>query len=221
MKKYKFDISTSQLEKFFPEERVKTKAQIIEILMETIRYISLNNNVPKEENSGTLVLNVDRMSRLFFFKKDKYFSIVFPFYTFEEDGKFNFSFQNKIDITSQLISKVISIIKCDEFKEKCSLDFVSPICEYEEQCDENFWIFLRELLLMEDGYLRYDYDLEEYEKAKKRGEENIHPLNHYDLFYSSNASFKIGLKKELLQDEFIDLLNTRTDCKYLTNTRNE
>jgi hypothetical protein len=221
MKKYKFDISTSQLEKFFPEERVKTKAQIIEILMETIRYISLNNSVPKEESSGTLVLNIDRMSRLFFFKEDKYFSIVFPFYTFEEDGKFNFSFQNKIDITSQLISKVISIIKCDEFKEKCSLDFVSPICEYEEQCDENFWIFLRELLLMEDGYLRYDYDLKEYEKAKKRGEENIHPLHHYDLFYSSNASFKIGLKKELLQDEFIDLLNTRTDCKYLTNTRNE
>jgi len=219
MKNYKFDISTAQLEKFFPEERVKTKAQIIEILMETIRYISLNNSVPKEDNSGTLVLNIDRMSRLFFFKKDKYFSIVFPFYTFEEDGKFNFSFHNKIDITSQLISKVISIIKCDEFKEKCSFDFISPICEYEEQCDENFWIFLRELLLMEDGYLRYDYDLEEYEKAKKRGEKNIHPLRHYDLFYSSNASFKIGLKKELLQDEFIDLLNTRTDCKYLTNQR--
>jgi len=216
MKKYKFDISTSQLEKFFPKERIKTKAQVIEILMETIRYILLNNSVPKEESSGTLVLNIDRMSRLFFFKEDKYFSIVFPFYTFEEDGKFNFSFQNKIDITSQLISKVISIIKCDEFKEKCSLDFVSPICEYEEQCDENFWIFLRELLLMEDGYLRYDYDLEEYEKAKKRGEEHIHPLNHYDLFYSSDASFKIGLKKGLLQDEFIDLLNTKTNCKYLT-----
>lgn len=219
MKKYKFDISTSQLKKFFPEERVKTKAQIIEILMETIRYISLNNSVPEEENSGTLVLNIDRMSRLFFFKEDKYFSIAFPFYTFEEDGRFDFSFQNKINITSPLVSKVISIIKCDEFKEKCSLDFVSPICEYEEQCDENFWIFLRELLLMEDGYLRYDYDLEEYEKAKERGEENIHPLSHYDLFYSSNASFKIGLKKELLQDEFIDLLNTRTDCEYLTNQR--
>lgn len=219
MKQYEFDISVSIIEKLFPEERVKTKAQIIEILMEAIRYILINPSVSAEKKAGSLILNIDRMSRLFFIKKNKYVSIVFPFFAFEEDGKLRFTFQNEIDVSPQLISKVISIVKCDKFKEKCSLDFVVPICEYEENCDGNFWIFLRELLLMEDGYIRYDHDLEEYEKAKEKGEEHKHPLNHYDFFYSSNASFKIGLKNELLRDGFIDLLNTRTDCQYLTSQR--
>lgn len=217
MKKYEFDISTIFINKIFPEKRVKTKAQVIEILMETIRYFLLNPIVPEEKKAGTIILSIDKMSRLFFIKDNKYFSIVFPFYTFEKDSKFNFSFENKISITSQLISKVISIVQCAEFKEKCSFDFFTPIYEYEEKYDENFWTFLRDLLLMEDGYIRYDYDIVEFEKAKERGEEHIHPLNHYDLFYSNSASFKIGLEKELLQDEFIDLLNTKTDCKYLKN----
>lgn len=219
MKKHKFNISKTILEKFFPKERVKTKAQIIEILMETVRYVLLNPSVSEDKIAGTIILYIDRMSRVFFIhgNEEKYFSIVFPFYTFEDDGKFRFTFQNEIEITSQLISKVIAIIKCDEFKEKCSLDFVTPICEYEEGCDENFWILLRELLLMEDGYIRYDYDLKEYENAKARGEEHMHPLNHLDMFYSSNASFKIGLKNSLLHDDFIDILNTKTDCKYMTS----
>ena len=77
-----------------------------------------------------------------------------------------------IDIDARLIAQVIAIIKCDEFKANCSLDFVAPICEYEEECDENFWIFLRELLLMEDGYIRYDLDQENYDKFKTLGKEH-------------------------------------------------
>jgi len=218
MKKFEFDIDKAFLEKFFPKERVKSKAQVIEILMETTRYMLLNPFVSREKIAGKIILYIDKMSRLFFFTKEKYFSITFPFlaYDKDEEGKYKFSFQNDIDVNSQLIFKVIAIIKCDEFKEKCSLDFIAPICDYEEECDDNFWIFLRELLLMEDGYIRYDYDKKNYEKAKEKGEEHKHPLNHYDLFYSSNATFKIGLKNSLLHDNFIDLMNIHTDCNYLT-----
>jgi hypothetical protein len=109
----------------------------------------------------------------------------------------------------------MSIIKCDEFKANCSLEFAQPICDYQEECDEIFWEFLRELLLMEDGYIRYDLDQCEYDKAKERGEEYIHPLNHYDFFYSSNATFKIGLNERLTPEGFLDLLNVRTDCKFI------
>lgn len=217
MKQYEFNLNKAFLGKFFPKERVKTKAQIIEILMEATRYILINPSVPEGDIVGKIILNIDKMSRLFFFTDKKYFSIVFPFLTYEDSGKYNFSFQNDITVDSRLISQVISIIKCDEFKEKCSLDFVAPICDYEEKCDENFWIFLRELLLMEDGYIRYDYDEENYKKAKEKGEEHKHPLNHYDFFYSSNATFKVGLLNELVENNFIDLLNIKTDCNYLTN----
>jgi len=221
MKKYKFNISKNVLTKFFPEQRVKDKAQIIEILMETVRYMLINPEISDEESVGKIILYIDKMSRLFFFKEKKYFSIVFPFLTSEQDGRLSFSFQNEIDVTSRLISKVISIIKCDEFKEKCSLDFITPICDFEDECDENFWIFLREILLMEDGYIRYDYDEKSYNEALERGEKHKHPLNHYDLFYSNKATFKLGLNSEVSDDDFIDLVDIKTNCEYLTKPSTE
>lgn len=215
MKRFEFDVNRAFLEKFFPKERVKSKPQIIEILMEATRYMLVNTPVSTEKIAGKIILYIDKMSRLFFFTEDKYFSIVFPFFAYYEDGKYRFSFQNNIDVDSKLIGQVINIIQCDEFKEKCSLDFVAPICDYEEECDENFWIFLKELLLMEDGYIRYDYDKENYHKSTKQEEEHKHPLNHYDFFYSSNATFKIGLNDALNKENFIDFINIRTDCHYL------
>ncbi len=176
--------------------------------MEAIRYMLLNPNVNTEDIAGKIILKIDKMNRLFFFSSKKYFSIVFPFFSIKEGDNYIFSFRNKIEIDSHLISQVISIIQCNEFKADCSLDFVAPIYEYEEEYDENFWIFLRELLLMEDGYIRYDFDEEH-----KNGD--LHPLNHYDIFYSSHATFKIGLDRVLEEDEFIDLLNTKTNCKFL------
>jgi len=212
MKQYYFNLSSVIYNKVFPQYRIKTKAHIIEILMEITRYILLQNDpefvVSNDNSKGKVILYIDKMSRLFFFSEKKYYSIVFPFHFLEENGKYKIIFQSNIEVNSQLISKVISIIKCDEFKAQCSLDFVEPVCDAEDDCDEKFWIFLRELLLMEDGYIRYDYD-EEHE------DENNHPLNHYDLFYSSNATFKIGLSSLLREDEFVDLLDINRDCKYL------
>jgi len=213
MKIYEFNISQIYLDKFF--RPIRSKAEVIEVLMETIRYMILNPTLDKEDSHGKIILRIDKMNRLFFFSKEKYFSIVFPFFARKEDNKYIFSFKNKIEVDSRLISQVISIIKCDEFKANCSLEFAQPICDYQEECDENFWEFLRELLLMEDGYIRYDYDEENHKRFKDRGEEDKHPLNHYDLFYSSHATFKIGLNSKLNEDNFIDLLDINSDCKYL------
>lgn len=219
MKKYPFNLSKVIYDRVFPHYRIKTKAHIIEILMEAVRFILLQNDsdfiVNNDDATGKMILYIDKMSRLFFFTDKKYYSIVFPFHFLEEGNKYKIIFKSNIEVTSQLISKVISIIKCDEFKEQCSLDFVTPICDAEDDCDENFWEFLRELLLMEDGYIRYDFDQEEYNKARERGEEDRHPLNHYDLFYSTNTTFKLGLKERLTQDGFLDLLNVNTDCKFI------
>jgi hypothetical protein len=219
MKKYTFNLGKVIYDKVFPQYRVKTKAHIIEILMEITRFILLQNDpefVVDEQNSkGKVVLYIDKMSRIFFFSENKYYSIVFPFHFLEENGEYKIVFQSTIEVNSQLISKVISIIQCDKFKTRCSLDFVEPICDAEDDCDENFWIFLRELLLMEDGYIRYDFDQEEYDKASEKGEEDRHPLNHYDFFYSGSATFKIGLQDSLKEENFIDLVNTTTSCKFI------
>ncbi len=212
MKQYSFNLSSVIYNKVFPMYRVKTKAHIIEILMEITRYILLQNDpdfvIHDEDSMGKVILYIDKMSRLFFFSKNKYYSIVFPFHFLEEDGQYKIVFNSTIEVNSQLISKVLSTITCDEFKAQCSLDFIEPICNAEDECGEDFWELLRELLLMEDGYIRYDYD-EEHESG------DTHPKNHYDIFYSSNATFKVGLDDNLNNDDFIDLVNINTNCKYL------
>lgn len=219
MKKFEFNLDKAYLDKFFPKYRIKNKTHIIELLMEATRYILINPTIKPDKIVGKIVLYVDKMSRLFFFTENKYFSVSFPFLVHEldEEQKHKFSFQNDIHIDSRLIGQVLQIIKCDEFKEKCSLDFVAPICDYEENCDENFWIFLRELLLMEDGYVRYDFDEDNHKKFKAKGEEHLHPLNHYDLFYSNNTTFKIGLNNRINEEKFIDFVNVKTSCLYIDN----
>jgi len=149
------------------------------------------------------------MSRLFFITDWKYFSINFPFTLINE----KIWFRNLLEIDSEVISKLKTVINCNEFNSNCSLNFIEPIFALEEEYNENFWILLKELFMMEDGYIRYDYDNETYQKFKENGEEKKHPLNHYDVFYSSNTTFKIGLNKSITEDDFIDFLNINTNCK--------
>ena len=213
MKKIEFFINKSSLDIFFPKYRIKTKIHIIEIIMETLKYMLLNPEIEEDNRVGKIILIVDKMSRVFYFNKNKYYSISFPFFVEKLGNDIKFGFKNIVEVDSRIINKILQIIKCDEFKEKCSLDFVVPICEFEENCDENFWIFLKEILLMEDGYIRYDYDEDGYNNAKSIGAEDRHPLNHYDIFYSSQNTFKIGLNNKINEDSFIDFIDINKKCK--------
>ena len=71
--------------------------------------------------------------------------------------------------------------------------------------------------MFEDGYVRFDNDPEEYNRAKNEGREHTHPENHIDVFYNNGNTFKLGLKRKSTPDEFIDYFNSKTDCKYLKN----
>lgn len=216
MKNYIFHLDEHSLNKLF--KPIRSKIDIIDVLMEATKYIILNPAINQKNICGKMVLRIDKMSRLFFFCHEKYFSIVFPFFIREEAER-KFSIYSKFieDIDNRLISKVVEFITCDEFDANCSLDFVEPICSYEENYNGSIWIFIRELLLMEDGYIRYDYDKKRYTEFKSRREEHKHPLNHYDLFYSNSCTFKLGLHTKITENDFIDLLTTSTDCQYLTS----
>ena len=219
MKKYKYALNQYVSDIIFPKERVKDKVQILEILLEASRYILSAPSLTFDKNLGSITLVVDKMSRLFFCKEKKYYSIVFPFTVNELDSKLFFQYQNNIDVDSQTISHAISIIKSESFNNKCSLDFTEPIYEIESDINEDFWIFIRELLVMEDGYIRYDMDEAGYKEAKDKGFEHKHPLNHFDVFYSNKATFKLGLTNVILDDDFIDYLNIKTDCKYFQDPK--
>lgn len=211
MKEYIFYIDKSYMDRFF--NPVKNKLHIIELLMNSIKYMLLNPPVKEGNYKGKIILKVDKMSRLFFVKTDKYFSISFPFYI-KDEGEYSFNFRNEMNIDHKITSDVIALIKDNSFTSSCSLDFAEKISTYQEDSfNDIFWEFLRELLFMEDGYLRYDYDHSNY---IKHDESDIHPLNHYDFFYTSNATFKVGLRNKLTEDDFVDLLNIKTDCKFIS-----
>lgn len=213
MKEFRFSLSSLLVEKYFSPIRDKTK--IIKLLMEAMRLMLVNPTIDQRLIKGEMVLRIDKMSRLFFFTEDKYFSIIFPFFLMEDNSKYSFYSHVISDIDSKIISQVLSIINCNEFNSVCSLDFVEPIVNFDDRFEESFWQFLKELLIMEDGYIRYDFDNDNFVRAKARGEEHKHPENHYDIFYSNRSTFKIGLKKKIPESKFIDLLDTSTNSAYI------
>lgn len=62
--------------------------------------------------------------------------------------------------------------------------------------------------MFECGYLRYDYDVE-YQNG------HIHPINHLDVNYSVGSTFKLGFQDIITIEDFIDILDLKTNCHYL------
>jgi len=141
MKRYEFELGMNIIKKFFPHYRIKDKLDVTRILLEAIRFMLVWPNVPKENTVGRLILYIDKMSRLFFISKNKYYSIVFPFLVKKVEEKFFFSLKNIVEIDSELISKAMSILNSEHFEKISSIDFIEPIFEYEERINKKFWFF--------------------------------------------------------------------------------
>ena len=43
----------------------------------------------------------------------------------------------------------------------------------------------------------------------------MHPLNHFDVNYSSKTTFKIGIDSKIDNNFFLDLMDITTDCQYI------
>ena len=108
----------------------------------------------------------------------------------------------------------MQILNDEQFNSVSALDFIEPIDKMESEIDY-IWELLKGLLMFEDGYVRFDNDPEEYNRAKNEGREHTHPENHIDVFYNNGNTFKLGLKRKSTPDEFIDYFDSETNCKYL------
>lgn len=206
MKRYSYNIARWNLDEIFSP--IRNKRDSIRLLMKTLKLMITNQEVSEQHTIGQIVLVISKMSRLFYFSNDKYFSINFPFFVTETDNGLIYYSNHISDIDSRVTSTVLSILSSvDQFDADCVLEFADPIATIGES-NQEFWPFLRELLLHEDGYIRYDYD-EERENGQ------LHPLNHLDIFYSSEITFKIGLRQKIEKESLIDVLRIETDCTYL------
>lgn len=211
---FQLDISPSLIKTFFPEERIKDKYKILEILLEACRYMLYNKRLEKARSPFKMILYKDKMSRLAFIGENKIYSISFPFNISQIiSGEISINYKNRFDLDSQNISTLLNILKSPTINSEDCLEFIDPITNY----DKNHWTTLRDLLILEDGYIRYDKDEGGFQKAKADGHEHRHPLNHLDIFYTNQATFKLGLKHEYTDTDLNDLMDRNTDCKYLNN----
>jgi hypothetical protein len=210
LKRISFNLDERQVKLLFSPIREKT--DVIKLLMESIKIMLVNNEMKENLIKGRMLLHVSKMSRLFYFSDNKYFSINFPFFINQEDTLFFYS-KNLKDIDSRITSDVLGILSSEKnlIASSSMYDLLELASETEDDEDYRniFLSFLNELLLFEDGYIRYDYD-------EKRTNELTHPLNHLDIFYSSGSTFKIGLTKRISEDFLIDLLDLQTVCHFLT-----
>ena len=210
---FQLEVNPSLIKAFFPEERIKDKYKILEILLEACRYILHNEKVATARSPYKIILNKEKMSRLIFVGKNKIYSITFPFNINYSNSEITINYKNRLDIDSQNISTLLSILKSSAMDSENCLDFIDPFVNFEQ----SLWTTLRDLLISEDGYIRYDKDENGFREAQAKKVEHRHPLHHIDIFYTNQVTLKLGLYEEYVDTDLIDMMNTNTNCKYLNN----
>lgn len=212
---FEIDLDPSSLATFFPTTRIKDKFKIIEIIIESARYMLHAKREKKARGSYKMIFFRDKMSRIFFVSSDKVYSVIFPFNVIIHENNLSLNYKNLIEIDSLALSNLVILLKNPLIQSDNCLDFIDPIIDLENEQTEKYWILFKDLLITEDGYIRYDKDLVGYNEAKEKKQEHRHPIHHLDVFYTNAATFKIGLNNSIMDRELIDTVNTETDCKYL------
>lgn len=194
--------------------RLENKIQSIKILLESIYHLliyftSINTSEAKTRKSmWTIIYYKNKMSRIFLISENKMFSINFPFLLDVNNKKIYSKTWNEID--NKILSFLRSIFyDMDEFDiETIVSSFWDNENLYPVSSRGAVYEIVNILLFFEDWYIRYDFDSEN---------ENwrVHPLYHYDFFYSTSNQFKIGLKKPITHEKFIDFLDITKECQYL------
>lgn len=188
---------------------VRSKAEVINLLMRTIKLMLIKSPVEDLDEGNRLTLVVSKMSRLFFYSENKQFSICFPFKVrVEEDGRVEFQTHLNGAVDSRLTSVVISLVESEAaLSGSDPWVFTELLVEAQDELPE-FWDVFRELMIFEEGYIRYDHDPEHVDGHK-------HPLYHLDIFYTSRPTFKIGLRAQQENAFLIDALEPSSNCYYL------
>lgn len=207
MKKLVFNLEGDLFNAAFPRENIYERTPLLLIIIEACKYMMYNEQVFHSDNKFMLV--VDEMNRLFFCKHEKMYSVKFPFHVNLFPAIW-FDYE-QIPIDSKLLSIIIEILDSKEFKSDYVLDLLVPIGDLQDHECQDLWKIFLHLLTYDIGYIRYDDDPEGFRRASDRGAPKQHPRYHYDVNIESQASFKLGLARNLTPDGFVDFLDNKKD----------
>jgi len=205
---------------------IRTKRDVLCLLLETVS--NLNDPDLLEDgmhSTNSFSITLGDMRRLFFkIGENKIMSFVFPFGITKRENNsyhiYDMSIPN-MDIKDLNLSILKNVVNSDVLKKNGDVtieetlddaisSFEDPLSGLGDINRSDLLSVLKELLLFETGYVRYDYDLDH-----ERG--NVHPVNHYDINYSNLATFKLGLKISSKGDikGLIDFFNKKTGASFL------
>ncbi|WP_144410126.1 MULTISPECIES: hypothetical protein [Chromobacterium] len=207
-KQFNLNIDRYQAETYL--SAIRSKRDIIVLWMETVKNFLVGQPAEGANFSARLTICVGKMSRLFCTSEGgrKIFSISFPFSVILRDEQYQFFSREGIEIDSRVSSNIIALIDSGEiFGVRDFCRFIDPIMEMSDY-DPQLWTLVRELMIAEDGYIRYDWD-------DIREDGHHHPLHHLDIYYSSASTFKVGLGQQIDQPALMSILNLETECHYL------
>lgn len=188
---------------------IRDKVDYAKVLVIAIRNLLLSQyNNDNTDSKSSMKLFIDRMSRLFFYKEEKFYSISFPFSVIIDEQNIikEITTLTGREINSKIISEILSVLNDTSFKINPSL---TEYCLESNEIHLESIPILDEIFLSEPGYIRYDID-EKNENGK------IHPLNHLDINYSTYNTLKLGLNDFIGQEYFENILNTKTECSFIT-----
>ncbi|MDH1814062.1 hypothetical protein [Comamonas aquatica] len=189
---------------------IRGKSDVITVWMNTVKAFLVQQPAIGSDVAASLSIFVSTMSRLFCVTGDgrKIYSISFPFTVRTDGAEIRFFSRAGIAIDSQMSSLVLTLVNTDGVLEATDpYLFIDPVLTAMD-INHGAWLLLRELILAEDGYVRYDWDT-----ARVNG--HLHPEHHLDLCYSNASTFKVGLPRQLTRGDFQTILDITADCHYL------
>lgn len=192
---------------------IRTRQDIVGFILKVVSVMLIRQ---MGEARGVLWIRKEKMNRVFCFMKEKYFSTVFPF-EIETGNEGSYKVYDPIsdtEIDERSIVLMERMLNRIDFEGK-SIDTIIEDAYFDvaeegymsDEVNRCFGLILR-LLAMELGYIRYDYD-------PKHIKEKTHPLHHLDINYSSVGTYKLGLRRRIRREEFVDMLDVKTECKYI------
>ncbi len=209
MNSYEFELDQLMINNI--SKPIRTKLDIIIILLYTLQYILWK---PIEKNiTARLKIVINKMKRVFYYLDTKMFSIVLPFSIKKVKAQIDIydNLNDNLVIDNKIIAILISIFESALNNDYRFFEILDEHCLENNitNCEKEYLSqIIYKLLFTEYGYVRYDDDI-------KREKSKIHPRFHFDLNATPNATFKIGIDKAISLDQFIDILDITTECKYI------
>lgn len=187
---------------------MRTKRDVIERWIKLVKFISFTKPSDHSRTPNQILLMNDDIKRFFVFSEKSHYSIINPFRVENNNGYLSFYSKTGIELDSETTSNMLSAIGHNGWLETGNVDEIYTAFELEEGADTNVWSIIGSLITTEDGYLRFDDD-------PNNADSVYHPQYHFDIFYSNEATFKIGARKKYSLKTTLEFLSSSTPVGYL------